>query len=183
MSVSVREALVHLGVADPPRGVSVNGEWIEGAGGALTARSPIDGSTLAKLSSADAGQVDHAIARAAEAFATWRLVPAPQRGRFVRAFGERLRRHKADLAAVVSIEAGKITQEALGEVQEMIDICDFAVGLSRQLYGRTMASERPGHRLTEQCIRPVRWAGFPPSTFPWRYGRGMQRLRGSAAVP
>ena len=172
MSVSVREALVHLGVADPPRGVSVNGEWIEGAGGALTARSPIDGSTLAKLSSADAGQVDHAIARAAEAFATWRLVPAPQRGRFVRAFSEHLRRHKADLAAVVSIEAGKITQEALGEVQEMIDICDFAVGLSRQLYGRTMASERPGHRLTEQWhplgpVGVITAFNFPVAVWAW----------------
>src|SRR5213078_4360070 len=102
MSVSVREALTHLGVADPPRGVSVNGEWIEGAGATLTARSPIDGSTLATFAGADGAQVNHAIARAVDAFATWQLVPAPQRGRFVRAFGERLRRHKPDLAAIVS---------------------------------------------------------------------------------
>src|SRR5256885_9276411 len=87
---------------------------------------------------------------AAESFLAWRLVPAPRRGEFVRQFGELLRRHKADLAAIVSREAGKITQEALGEVQEMIDICDFASGLSRQLYGTTIASERPGHRLAEQ---------------------------------
>ena len=172
MSVSVREALAVLAVADPPRGVAVNGQWIDGAGATLTARSPIDGATLAKLSGADAGQVDHAIARAAEAFATWRLVPAPQRGRFVRAFGERLRRSKADLAVIVSIEAGKITQEALGEVQEMIDICDFAVGLSRQLYGRTMASERPGHRLTEQWhplgpIGVITAFNFPVAVWAW----------------
>src|SRR4029078_11920414 len=78
------------------------------------------------------------------------MVPAPVRGQFVRAFAQRLRDRKNDLATLVTAEAGKITREALGEVQEMIDICDFAVGLSRQLYGRTIASERPGHRLTEQ---------------------------------
>ncbi len=94
-------------------------------------------------------QVDTAIAAAAQAFSTWRTTPAPVRGALVARLGELLVEHKADLATLVTVEAGKITSEALGEVQEMIDICQFAVGLSRQLYGRTIASERPGHRLME----------------------------------
>ena len=99
---------------------------------------------------ASASQVDEAATAAAAAFREWRIVPAPHRGEFVRRYGTALRQHKRDLGTLVSYEAGKITQEALGEVQEMIDVCDFAVGLSRQLYGCTMASERPLHRLTEQ---------------------------------
>jgi aldehyde dehydrogenase (NAD+) len=99
-------------------------------------------------------------------------VPAPVRGEFVRQFGERLRRHKSDLATVVSAEAGKITQEALGEVQEMIDVCDFATGLSRQLYGRTMASERPGHRLSESWhplgpVGVITAFNFPVAVWAW----------------
>jgi aldehyde dehydrogenase (NAD+) len=114
----------------------------------FTARSPIDGSTLGN---APAGRsVDDAVAAATGAFAAWRTTPAPLRGELVRVLGELLRAHKADLARLVTIEAGKIESEALGEVQEMIDICDFAVGLSRQLHGLTIASERPGHRLMEQ---------------------------------
>ena len=99
-------------------------------------------------------------------------MPAPVRGQFVRAFGEQLREHKADLATLVSWEAGKITQEALGEVQEMIDICEFAVGLSRQLYGKTIASERPGHRLTEQWhplgpVGVISAFNFPVAVWAW----------------
>ncbi|HKF67328.1 MAG TPA: aldehyde dehydrogenase family protein, partial [Vicinamibacterales bacterium] len=150
MNTGVREALSRLTIPMPVRGVSIGSRWLEGSGPTLLARSPIDGETLAEFAMADASQVDSAIDAAEEAFVSWRLVPAPQRGEFVRRFAETLRRHKSDLAAVVSREAGKIAQEALGEVQEMIDICDFAVGLSRQLYGKTIASERPGHRLTEQ---------------------------------
>src|SRR5204863_8447313 len=117
-------------------------------------------------------QVDAAILRATAAFQVWRTVPAPQRGQLVREFGEHVRRHKADLATLVSHEAGKITQEALGEVQEVIDICEFAVGLSRQLYGRTIASERPRHRLSEYwhplgAVGVITAFNFPVAVWAW----------------
>ena len=115
--------------------------------GELTARTPITGGSLGP--SGGVGDVDEAVTRATEAFRTWRATPAPVRGNVVRRLGELLREHKEALGALVSIEAGKIRSEGLGEVQEMIDICDFAVGLSRQLHGLTIASERPGHRLME----------------------------------
>jgi L-aminoadipate-semialdehyde dehydrogenase len=115
--------------------------------GALTARTPITGGSLGPAG--DVGDVDASVARALDAFATWRSTPAPVRGNLVRRLGELLREHKEALGELVSIEAGKIRSEGLGEVQEMIDICDFAVGLSRQLHGLTIASERPGHRLME----------------------------------
>jgi aldehyde dehydrogenase (NAD+) len=135
-------------------------------------RSPIDGALLTTLTMADNAQVRAAIDAAADAFRAWRLVPAPARGQFVRGFGDRLRVHKPTLAAIVSRETGKITQEALGEVQEMIDICDFAAGLSRQLYGRTIASERPGHRLAEQWhplgpIGVITAFNFPVAVWAW----------------
>ena len=118
------------------------------ADGAHPARSPITGGALGGVP--DGVGVDEAVERATAAFRAWRTVPAPRRGELVRVLGERLRAHQADLARLITLEAGKIESEALGEVQEMIDICDFAVGLSRQLYGLTIASERPGHRLMEQ---------------------------------
>ena len=113
--------------------------------GAFEARTPITGGSLGPAG--DAADVDAAVDRAVTAFAEWRVTPAPVRGNLVRRLGELLREHKAELGELVSIEAGKIRSEGLGEVQEMIDICDFAVGLSRQLHGLTIASERPGHRL------------------------------------
>src|SRR3954447_4200885 len=112
-------------------------------------RSPVNGRPLCSIRWQTAADVEAAVARAGEAFRVWRTVPAPARGGLVRRFGELLREHKEDLATLVSLEVGKITSEARGEVQEMIDICEFAVGLSRQLYGRTISSERPGHRLME----------------------------------
>ena len=115
--------------------------------GAFEARTPITGGSLGPAG--DAADVDAAVDRAVAAFAEWRVTPAPVRGNLVRRLGELLREHKAELGELVSIEAGKIRSEGLGEVQEMIDICDFAVGLSRQLHGLTIASERPGHRLME----------------------------------
>jgi aldehyde dehydrogenase (NAD+) len=121
-----------------------------GIGEELIVRSPIDGAELARFQGASAAQTERAIAAAHDAFLRLRELPAPRRGELVRRFGQRLRENKASLAALISLEVGKITQEALGEVQEMIDIADFAVGLSRQLYGLTIASERPGHRLMEQ---------------------------------
>ena len=172
MNASIGDCLSRLGVQQPLRAVSVNGTWIDGGGAPLTCRSPIDGATLATFPAAVPAQVDEAAATAAGAFLDWRLVPAPVRGHFVHAFAERLRRHKADLAAIVTLEAGKITQEALGEVQEMIDICDFAVGLSRQLYGKSIASERPGHRLTEQWhplgpVGVISAFNFPVAVWAW----------------
>src|SRR6185312_3671551 len=127
-------------------GVIVGRETTAARGGKLDVRSPIDGAVLARVATASADDANNAIDLAHEAFLKWRLVPAPKRGEFVRRIGEQLRNHKADLARLVTLESGKILQESLGEVQEMIDICDFAVGLSRQLYGLTIASERPGHR-------------------------------------
>jgi L-aminoadipate-semialdehyde dehydrogenase len=172
MNAAVRDALGRLAVPMPLRAVSIGSRWLEGSGARLQARSPIDGEALAEFPMGDVSQVDAAVDAAADAFLDWRQVPAPQRGEFVRRFGETLRRHKTDLATVVSREAGKITQEALGEVQEMIDICDFAVGLSRQLYGKTIASERPGHRLTEQWhplgpIGVITAFNFPVAVWAW----------------
>ena len=115
----------------------------------LEARSPIDGARIGHVTEASAAGIEAAIAASAEAFRSWRLAPGPKRGELVRLFGEELRRVKEPLGRLVTLEAGKILSEGLGEVQEMIDICDFAVGLSRQLYGLTMTTERPGHRMME----------------------------------
>ncbi|MBV6656698.1 MAG: aldehyde dehydrogenase family protein, partial [Devosiaceae bacterium] len=118
-------------------------------GGTLVVTSPIDGAEVARLAETSADEVQAAIATSQKAFQVWRSVPAPRRGELVRLLGEELRANKEALGALVTLEAGKILSEGLGEVQEMIDICDFAVGQSRQLYGLTIASERPGHRMSE----------------------------------
>ncbi len=115
----------------------------------IVARTPITGAAIATLRCASMAAIEHALAQSRDAFLAWRNVPAPVRGELVRLFGEELRASKQALGQLVTIEAGKILQEGLGEVQEMIDICDFAVGLSRQLYGLTIASERPEHRMME----------------------------------
>lgn len=140
--------------------------------GARTDHSPINGERLVDVSWVDAAAVDDTVARAQEAFGRWRRVPAPERGALVKRFAELLTEHKEDLAALVSLEAGKITSEARGEVQEMIDVCDFAVGLSRQLYGRTMPSERPGHRLMETwhplgVVGVISAFNFPVAVWSW----------------
>lgn len=142
------------------------------APGGLPTRSPIDGSSGSPVRIATRDEVDRAIASAAIAFDAWRRVPAPRRGELVRLLGEELRAAKADLAALVTLEAGKIASEGLGEVQEMIDICDFAVGLSRQLYGLTLPSERPGHHMREtwQPLGPVvviSAFNFPVAVWAW----------------
>ncbi len=118
-------------------------------GGTLAVRSPIDGAELARVRETDPADMARVIARSQAAFRKWRDIPAPRRGELVRILGEELRAEKEALGALVTLEVGKITSEGLGEVQEMIDICDFAVGLSRQIYGLTIASERPGHRMME----------------------------------
>jgi aldehyde dehydrogenase (NAD+) len=152
--------LTRLGVADLP------------SDGDLVARTPITGEELARLHSHSSAQVNDIVTAAQQAFREWRTVPAPVRGAFVRELGELLREHKTDLGALVSIEAGKIRSEGLGEVQEMIDICDLAVGLSRQLHGLTIASERPGHRMMEQwhplgVVGVISAFNFPVAVWSW----------------
>jgi len=141
-------------------------------GGDMASFSPVSGEEIGKLKTVSAAEADKAIDAAHEAFKAWRLVPAPRRGELVRLLGEELRASKADLGRLVSIEAGKITSEGLGEVQEMIDICDFAVGLSRQLYGLTIATERPGHRMMETwhplgVVGIISAFNFPVAVWSW----------------
>ena len=172
MNASVERAIQRLGLVDGIRAISIGHDERAGEGTKYSVRSPIDGSELATFPQAASGQVADAVTQANEAFRTWRMVPAPVRGEFVRRVGEQLRRFKEDLAALVTWEAGKIGQEALGEVQEMIDVCDFAVGQSRQLYGKTIASERPRHRLTEQWlplgpIGVITAFNFPVAVWAW----------------
>jgi aldehyde dehydrogenase (NAD+) len=134
--------------------------------------SPVNGRPLVSVRWQDSADVDRAVMRATDAFRAWRIVPAPVRGAMVRRFGELLREHKEDVGTLISLEVGKITSEALGEVQEMIDICEFAVGLSRQLYGRTISSERPGHRLMETwhplgVVGVISAFNFPAAVWSW----------------
>ena len=140
--------------------------------GDVMTTSPINGEPLAPVSWVTDATVDDSVTRAQAAFLQWRAVPAPARGALVKRLGELLAVHKNDLATLVSLEVGKITSEARGEVQEMIDICDFAVGLSRQLYGRTMTSERPGHRLMETwhplgVVGVISAFNFPAAVWSW----------------
>ncbi len=144
------------------------------ADGDLVARSAIDGSMTQKVRSDDPASVERAIGLAHAAFLSWRVVPAPRRGELIRLFGEELRREKDALASLVTLEAGKIAAEARGEVQEMIDICDFACGLSRQLYGLTIASERPGHRMSETwhplgVVGVISAFNFPVAVWAWNF--------------
>jgi aldehyde dehydrogenase (NAD+) len=138
----------------------------------LESFSPVDGAVLGSVESADRAAVEAAIGRAHEAFLAWRQVPPPKRGELVRLFGEVLREEKDELGRLVSSECGKILSEGLGEVQEMIDICDFAVGLSRQLYGLTIATERPGHRMMETwhplgVVGVISAFNFPVAVWAW----------------
>ena len=165
-------ALKRLGITTPLRAIATGSVWRDGAAHEHRVHSPIDGSELGGFRLASSGQVQSVVDAACSAFLQWRIVPAPVRGDLVRRIGAKLRCHKEDLATIVSWEVGKITQEALGEVQEMIDVCDFAVGLSRQLYGKTMASERPQHRLTEQWhplgpVGVITAFNFPVAVWAW----------------
>jgi aldehyde dehydrogenase (NAD+) len=143
-------------------------------GGAFVMRTPIDGSEIARVRETRVDEVDAMVATSVAAQKAWRALTPPQRGEVMRLFGNELREHKDALGALVTLEAGKILEEGKGEVQEMIDICDFAVGLSRQLYGLTMASERPGHRMMETwhplgvvgCITAF---NFPVAPWSWNY--------------
>src|SRR4051812_20402590 len=170
-SVTAR-ALERLGVPAAAGGFALGSRFASGRGPALAVRSPIDGSTLRELGTASPAEVGEAIEAGERAFHAWRDVPAPRRGEFVRRLGELLRRHRDDLATLVTLEVGKISQEARGEVQEMIDMADFAVGSSRQLCGLTIASERVRHRLSEQwhplgTVGVITAFNFPVAVWAW----------------
>lgn len=157
---------------DVERAVKALGVDVDAVRGDVAVHTPITGEVIFSVHNQVADDVDAAVATAVEAFATWREVPAPVRGQLVKRWGELLTEHKADLAALVTAEVGKITSEALGEVQEMIDICDLAVGQSRQLFGKTISSERPGHRLAETwhplgVVGVISAFNFPVAVYAW----------------
>jgi aldehyde dehydrogenase (NAD+) len=158
---------------EPVNSGACYGDWIpDPRGGELVSMNPSTGESLAKVKTAGMADYECVMARAADAFLEWRMVPAPRRGEIVREIANELRLHQRDLGALVSLEMGKILPEGLGEVQEMIDIADFAVGLSRQLYGLTMHSERPGHRMYEQwhplgIVGVISAFNFPVAVWAW----------------
>jgi aldehyde dehydrogenase (NAD+) len=161
-----------LKIKDQNPGTSTGTKWIESNGKALESSSPVDGKRIAQVTMTDRAAYDKVVLAAQDAFAIWRTWPAPRRGEVVRQLGEALRSKKEALGQLVSYEMGKSLQEGYGEVQEMIDICDFAVGLSRQLHGLTMHSERPGHRMYEQwhplgVVGIVSAFNFPVAVWSW----------------
>lgn len=167
----IREALSQLGIKDLNDGTSTGSNSFAN-GKTIESYSPVDGSLIASVKASTKEDYEAAMAKAEEAFKAWRLVPAPKRGEIVRQMGEELRKFKQPLGQLVSYEMGKSLQEGLGEVQEMIDICDFAVGLSRQLYGLTMHSERPMHRMYEQwhpmgIVGIISAFNFPVAVWSW----------------
>ena len=161
-----------LNISANNKGVSTGVQWIKSKGEKLSSYSPVDGVLIGTVLGADKEAYEVVITKAQEAFADWRLWPAPKRGEIVRLVGMELRKFKTELGTLVSYEMGKSLQEGMGEVQEMIDICDFAVGLSRQLHGSTMHSERPGHRMYDQ-YHPLGIVGiisafnFPVAVWAW----------------
>lgn len=171
MEFGIDEALKSLGIQDVNDGTST-GLQNFGSGDSIESHSPVDGALVAKVKTTSKEDYEKVMVAATEAFESWRKKPAPQRGEIVRQFGDKLRELKEPLGKLVSYEMGKSYQEGLGEVQEMIDICDFAVGLSRQLHGLTMHSERPGHRMYEQ-YHPLGVVGiisafnFPVAVWAW----------------
>ncbi|HEX6333154.1 MAG TPA: aldehyde dehydrogenase family protein [Flavisolibacter sp.] len=168
----MKELLSQSGIREQNQGTSTGSEWINSRGKVITSWSPVDGKNIADVITTDDAAYEQVIRQAEKAFAAWRMWPSPKRGDVVRQVGEALRENKEHLGRLVSYEMGKSLQEGFGEVQEMIDICDFAVGLSRQLHGLTMHSERPGHRMYEQW-HPLGIAGiisafnFPVAVWSW----------------
>lgn len=164
--------LSQLNISGNNKGVFTGTNWVSSKGEKIESYSPVDGKLIASVNTVDKENYDAVVQKAQEAFLRWRLWPAPKRGDIVRQIGDALRENKLPLGKLVSYEMGKSLQEGLGEVQEMIDICDFAVGLSRQLYGLTMHSERPGHRMYEQ-YHPLGVVGiisafnFPVAVWSW----------------
>lgn len=170
--IDVQAILTQLGIEPINRGASTGSHWFHSRGPKIDSFSPVDGKVIASVNSATETEYEAVVLKAQEAFLEWRTIPAPKRGEIVRQLAEKLREYKMPLGQLVSYEMGKSLQEGLGEVQEMIDICDFAVGLSRQLYGLTMHSERPGHRMYEQ-YHPLGIVGiisafnFPVAVWNW----------------
>jgi aldehyde dehydrogenase (NAD+) len=170
--MTTHDVLSELGLEATNLG-ACDGQWVEPAvRRELVSVSPIDGQPIASVVLADESAYEQVMASAAAAFADWRMRPAPLRGEIIRELGDELRRHKQALGHLVTLEMGKILSEGLGEVQEMIDMCDFAVGLSRQLYGLTMMSERPRHRMYEQwhplgVVGVVTAFNFPVAVWSW----------------
>lgn len=169
---AIQDVLDTLGIKQMNSGAAVGNHWFTTRGEEIKSFSPVDGAYIGSVTSATSTEYEAAIAKLQEAFKEWRMMPAPKRGEIVRQFGEELRKVKEPLGKLVSYEMGKSYQEGLGEVQEMIDICDFAVGLSRQLHGFTMHSERPNHRMYEQ-YHPLGIVGiisafnFPVAVWAW----------------
>ncbi|RAU83825.1 L-piperidine-6-carboxylate dehydrogenase [Pontibacter arcticus] len=170
---AIQDVLQQLGIKELNPAYSTGLQWAEGEGRTTrTILSPADGNKIAAVSMATPEDYEKVVTTAAAAFKVWRKVPAPKRGEIVRQIGDKLRQHKEALGKLVSYEMGKILQEGLGEVQEMIDICDFAVGLSRQLHGYTMHSERPEHRMYEQyhplgIVGVISAFNFPVAVWSW----------------
>jgi aldehyde dehydrogenase (NAD+) len=170
--IDIKSVLARLGIEEINSGVTTGTKWLEGKGATTAVNSPIDGKEIAKVKNASIEEYEEVMTSAQAAFKVWRVMPAPQRGEIVRQIGLALRESKEDLGALVSYEMGKIYQEGLGEVQEMIDICDFAVGQSRLLNGWTMHSERPEHRMMDQ-YQPLGILGlitafnFPVAVWAW----------------
>src|SRR5215213_5229617 len=168
----MQDVLKQLGIGAQNSGASTGMEWSEGNGKVITSYSPVDGKKIADVSNCDEKAYEQIIRTAEKAFIEWRMWPSPRRGEIVRQIGEALRKNKKALGKLVSYEMGKSLQEGYGEVKEMIDIADFAVGLSRQLHGLTMHSERPGHRMYEQW-HPLGLTGiisafnFPVAVWSW----------------
>ncbi|HRB72585.1 MAG: aldehyde dehydrogenase family protein [Flavobacterium sp.] len=167
----IQEALQQLGLKEINEGTSTGSNWFSN-GKIIESYSPATGELIGKVKSSTKEDYESAMKTAEEAFKEWRLIPAPKRGEIVRQMGEALRKYKEPLGKLVSYEMGKSLQEGLGEVQEMIDICDFAVGLSRQLYGLTMHSERPMHRMYEQwhpfgVVGIISAFNFPVAVWSW----------------
>ncbi|MDB5207704.1 MAG: aldehyde dehydrogenase family protein [Flavisolibacter sp.] len=168
----MQDILKQLGIEEINGGASTGKDWINSKGKTITSFSPVDGKKIADVVCADDEAYEQVIAVASKSFIEWRLWPSPKRGEVVRQFGEALRKYKEPLGKLVSYEMGKSLQEGYGEVQEMIDICDFAVGLSRQLHGLTMHSERPGHRMYEQwhplgIVGIISAFNFPVAVWSW----------------
>ena len=170
--MEIKEILATFGIEKTNNGASTGSEWINTKGEQIDSYSPVDGSLIASVTAAEEADYEKVIAKASEAYEVWRTKPAPLRGEVIRQLAEKLREVKEPLGELVSYEMGKSLQEGLGEVQEMIDICDFAVGLSRQLHGFTMHSERPTHRMYEQ-YHPLGIVGiisafnFPVAVWSW----------------
>lgn len=168
----INDVLKKLKISELNDGVSTGNHTLKSSGAVLESFSPVDGKLIAKVSSCDKDSYEAVITKAQEAYAVWRNMPAPKRGEIIRQMGDALREHKEALGTLVSYEMGKSLQEGYGEVQEMIDICDFAVGLSRQLYGLTMHSERPSHRMYEQwhplgVVGIISAFNFPVAVWSW----------------